>query len=266
MNIFQFIKAAFFKSLPKLNIWKTIYFNFKVLPFKQALHLPIHLYGKWNFRMLQGRVIIPASQVKFGRYQWGFDIAGYFTSLYNTLSMHQNSTIELGIGARFGQGVQICLYPDAQLKMNNYSSLGDNVKIIDYQSIKIGERTDITWDCQLSDFSSHYMFDTKTNTIATICKPIEIGDYCWICNRTMVMPGTILPNRVIVASNSLLNKDYRNLGIQERSLIGGSPAKLIKTEIFRIYNRENENWLKQYFVENPEIINFYVNQIAKFEE
>lgn len=266
MTIIQFMRVAFFRPMPKLNIWKTIYLNYKLLPIKQAVHFPIHLYGKWNFRMMNGTILIPTNQVKCGAYKFGFDTAGYFTSLINTLSLHTDSTIELGEEVRIGQGVQICLYPKAVLKMGSFSSLGDNVKIVDYQSIIIGKRTAITWDCQISDFNSHFILDSATNKIFTICKPVQIGDYCWVCNKTVVMPGTKLPNRIIVASGSLLNRDYVKLELPERSLIGGAPAKLIKSGLYRIYNRETENYLKDYFLTHPEETVYVVTDQKSFAE
>jgi len=66
-----------------------------------------------------------------------------------------------------------------------------------------------------------------------LTKPVKIGDYCWIGNRSTIMPGTVLPERVIVAANSLLNKDYIEKGILPFSVIGGMPAKLLNTDIER---------------------------------
>ena len=53
------------------------------------------------------------------------------------------------------------------------------------------------------------------------------------------MPGTKLPDRVIVTSNSLLNKDYTS-SIPSYSLIGGIPAKLLRTNVRRIYELDRE--------------------------
>ena len=49
------------------------------------------------------------------------------------------------------------------------------------------------------------------------------------------MPGTKTPENCVVASNTVVNKDYRNLG--SNILIGGVPGKLIK----RNYNRDWES-------------------------
>ena len=32
-------------SQPWFNPWRTLYFNFRTLPFSQAIHLPIYVYG-----------------------------------------------------------------------------------------------------------------------------------------------------------------------------------------------------------------------------
>lgn len=62
------------------------------------------------------------------------------------------------------------------------------------------------------------------------------------------MPGTKIPNNIIVASNSLLNKDYNLQGIQSYSLLGGIPAKFIRGDVFRLRDSDNERFLNNYFL------------------
>ena len=42
---------------------KTIWFNFKMLPFKQAVRLPVFIFGKTEFRDLSGKIIIDCPRV-----------------------------------------------------------------------------------------------------------------------------------------------------------------------------------------------------------
>ena len=53
------------------NWWAIFYFNFKMLPFKQAIKFPFDFYGKVRFPSLKGRVVIncPVTRrmVEFGR-------------------------------------------------------------------------------------------------------------------------------------------------------------------------------------------------------
>ena len=53
------------------------------------------------------------------------------------------------------------------------------------------------------------------------------------------MQGTKTPDFFIAASNTLCNKDYTTI-IPEYSLVGGSPAKLLKTGLCRVLDREEK--------------------------
>ena len=75
-------------------------------------------------------------------------------------------------------------------------------------------------------------------------KPIKIGCRNWIGNHTTIMKGTQTPNDCIIASNSLLNKDY---GSRSNVMIAGTPAKIIGEGMARIYDVNNEFLLDQLF-------------------
>lgn len=54
----------------RLHVIKTVYVNFRLLPFVQAIRLPIVIYGKTKILSLRGRCIIHAP-IKFGMIQFG---------------------------------------------------------------------------------------------------------------------------------------------------------------------------------------------------
>ena len=220
-----------------------------MLPFKVALKVPIYVFGKWSFNCLKGNFVVDAP-IKRGMIYLGMDIAGYVTTGKSSLRMKKGSKIIFRGNAYISQGCQIFLGQNANLDMGEEMLLGDSVKIICYKNIIIGRRSEVTWESQVTDFNSHFIENVESQQISTIYRPVKIGNYCWIGNRTSVMPGTILPDKVIVTSNSLLNKDYIKQGIKNYSLIGGIPAQLIKKGMKRIYSREHEQTLKKYFIEN----------------
>lgn len=43
-------------SQPRLSLWRTLYVNFRLLPFKEAVKLPIFIYGKVRLFILSGKV------------------------------------------------------------------------------------------------------------------------------------------------------------------------------------------------------------------
>lgn len=47
-------------SQPRLSLWRTAYVNFRLLPFAQAIHFPIFIYGRVKLFILTGSVEIKA--------------------------------------------------------------------------------------------------------------------------------------------------------------------------------------------------------------
>jgi acetyltransferase-like isoleucine patch superfamily enzyme len=233
----------------KFNIPLTLYVNFRLLPFKMACKLPIYVFGKWYIDCSKGNFVIE-TPIRRGMILMGRNIAGYVVCEKSSLKMKTDSKIIFRGTVYISQGCQIFLNNNAILDFAPEVLLGDLVKIICYKKIEVGKRSEITWESQIMDYNYHFIEHIESNTIPNISRPVKIGNYCWIGNRTTIMPGTVLPDRIIVTSNSLLNKDYIAKGLKSYSLIGGMPAKLIATGYKRVYSRENEKILKKYFVEN----------------
>lgn len=53
---------------------------------------------------------------------------------------------------------------------------------------------------------------------------ITIGNHCWIGTSSIIMPSVQLGDYCIVAANSYVNKSFPSY-----SIIGGTPAKLLRT-------------------------------------
>ena len=54
--------------------------------------------------------------------------------------------------------------------------------------------------------------------------PIIIGDNCWIGAGSILLPGVVLANHVVVAAGSVVTKSFT----EDNVLIGGTPARVIK--------------------------------------
>ena len=54
--------------------------------------------------------------------------------------------------------------------------------------------------------------------------PVNIGDHCWIGGNSVITPNVSIGKFCIVGSNSFVNKSF-----PDYSVIGGTPAKLIRT-------------------------------------
>ena len=58
------------------------------------------------------------------------------------------------------------------------------------------------------------------------CAPIKIGHHCFVGTRSIILPGSVLPNHSVLGAGAVLNKHFKD----EYSLYGGVPAKFIKME------------------------------------
>ena len=56
------------------------------------------------------------------------------------------------------------------------------------------------------------------------CKPVVIGEYCYVGTACVVLGGAVLPDRSVLGANSLLGKPLED----SYRLYGGSPAKELK--------------------------------------
>lgn len=240
-NIYIFL----FKS--NISIYKTLLINFKMFSFSTAIKLPIYVFKNWRFNELKGEIII-SSSIKRGMITFGQNIAGYVDTTNGCLRLKENSKIIFYGNAKISQGCQFFLNNNAILKIQDEVKFGDNVKLICYKSIEIGKMSELTWETQITDFNSHYIKNLNNNKISNIFRSVYIGSHCWIGNRTTILPGTVLPDRVIVTSNSLLNKNYFSEGIESYSIIGGLPARVIRKNVKRLYSLENEKILHDYFI------------------
>ncbi len=122
--------------------------------------------------------------------------------------------------------------------MNRGSFIGSGCKIMCFNSISIGLHCDLTWETQLIDTSFHYIKHSGEDVPKELTAPIVLGDYCWIGNRSTISKGTVLPNYSIVASNSIVNKDFSSFG--EQCFYAGMPAKCKATDIVREYDTAKE--------------------------
>lgn len=232
-------------SAPRLRILKTLYVNFRSLPFSQAVQLPIYIYGKVKIYSLSGSIEIKAP-IKRGMIKIGNPIHGAvidtrwgYIRNYGTIVFEGKATICNGLALNIVGG---------KLIFEDSSLLGEKVRIVCSNYVKIGEGARIAHESQIIDTNFHYMLDTTRGTTRYPKGKIEIGKWCWVANRTTIQKGTILPDYTIVASNSLLNKDYSD--IPECSVIGGMPAKLIKTGLRRVFNIKSEAMLNAWFEAN----------------
>lgn len=233
------------------NPLATFYLNIRSFKLSHAWKMPIFVFGRPRFYNLSGRMEIEGrvspGMIVFNRTRAG---SPSIESLQSEI-MNQGRIVFHGCGI-IGTGNKIRVAKHGVLEIGQDFKITDMVNVGVFSRVIIGEKTRIAHRCQILDSNYHYVANLNNRTIPKCAKPITIGRECWICNSSTVTGGTTLPDFTIVASNSFVNKDFRHIGTE--AIIGGIPAKLIKTGFRRIMNNEMETSLYYYYDKNPNCV------------
>lgn len=224
------------ESILSHNWLAIIYFNFRMLPFKQAVKLPFDFYYKIRFEKLSGKIILQYKDLHRGMIKFGGRGSEMFERSTTIIDL-KGQVFFNGI-VEFGHGSLLRIEENGTIIFGNNVRIGAKSKIFCEDQIEFKDELDFSWECQIFDTNFHNIKNTLTNDLVTKTAPISIGAYNWFGNRVSVMKGTKTPDHFIVASNSLCNKDYSNY--PEYSVFGGTPVKQIGSNQKRIFeNLEN---------------------------
>lgn len=207
------------------NWWAIFYFNFKMLPFKQAIHLPFDFYGKVRFVNLCGSIMLKSEKLKVGMIKIGAQGSDMFPKTETILNIEGDITIEDRLV--LGMGASLINLPDSTIRFGKNVIIGAKNLIYCEKSIAFGDDFLTSWDCQIMDSDTHKVIDIETGLHNAVAQDVTTGANVWLGNGVIVNKGTRLPSNTIVASHSLCNKDYTSYG--ENCVLAGSPAKIVAT-------------------------------------
>lgn len=262
MSIFQNILGSLEARLsqPKISLWRTAYFNFRTLPLRQAIKMPVYIYGKVRLFMLNGKIQIKAP-IKTGMISIGrnnesfalFDHSGFISLGSRTSRIVFEGQAQIAVNTKIR-------VPDGTLTFGEGAFIGAGVRIICNGSyIKIGDHNRIAFDTVIMNSGFHFVYNSSRESVGRLSHPIILGSYNWIGNRSTISSGTKTKPYTIVCSGSLLNKDYTKTP-DEYEMLGGAPAKIISTGIRRVFNPILENEIIQWFRHHPNENNLHISQ------
>lgn len=218
------------------NWWAILFFNFKMLPFKQAIKFPFDFRGPVQFESLKGKILLNFSPVRFGVVDMGHRGREMFAHTPTILSVDGvwkvNGRVQIGCGSL------LQIKKDGVLITGNQNRIGAHSKLYCQKQIEIGDQVGLSWECQIFDTNFHYMRDVATGEVYERDGVVRIGNHNWFGNRCNIMKGTITPDNIVVASNSMTNKDYSQ-SVLSYSLLAGSPVKVVRTGVSRMFEGED---------------------------
>lgn len=109
------------------------------------------------------------------------------------------------------------------LEMGTNATFGPNVDCYNQGKISIGANTIVSQKTYLCA-SSH---DYTKKAFPLLLKPIVIRNGVWVAADVFIGPGVIIGNNAVIAARAVVTKD-----VEENTIVGGNPAKLIKSRSF----------------------------------
>ena len=120
-------------------------------------------------------------------------------------------------------------YPESRISIGTDSFFNNGVSIIsgsrEEGGIEIGSRVMLGLGVQIFDSDFHgILAKDRNNPSAIKTRPVRIGDDCWLGNSAIVLKGVTLGACCVLVAGSVVTESF-----PADSVIGGNPARLIKT-------------------------------------
>ncbi len=202
-------------------LWRSASFCLKNLPICQAVFLPVLIIENIDYINRGGLISLDFDYRKekiFINGGGSFGVPDHngiiFLSNNSKLSFKGTCQLSKGINIRIDNGGEIQI--GRQVYMNKNAILRSN------RILNIGDDCIFGWNVTLSTTDGHNIyFDGKElNNSANI----TIGDHTWVSQGVCISKGVTIAKNCIIAQTSLVTKSFN----EERSLIGGVPAKILR--------------------------------------
>ena len=135
------------------------------------------------------------------------------------------NNVSIGSATKIAKNCSIFGNPDYPVIIGESCYFGMNSILEGYNAqVKIGKFVSFAQNVNLMTGSGPNASNKLQNIFPVIKGPVTIDDHCWIGASAVIMPNVHLGEFCVVAANS-----YVNTSFPKYSIIGGSPAKLIRT-------------------------------------
>ena len=216
------IRKVFFAIL---SIPKTVFVNFMVFQFKEAVRFP--LFCAWNVKcegLKRGCIITNIDKSGFFGIKIGNGGSNGIPQQQSKIIISKNGKICFKGKANLGAGIVIRLDGGILTFGDNFRS-NRNSFLACNTSLQFGNDVLLGWNVNIRDSDGHYVYCEGKESLNE--KSILIGNHVWICSYTDILKGTTIKDDCVVAYRSCITGGE----FPANSLVGGMPGKVIKTNI-----------------------------------
>ena len=210
----------------------SVIFNFKYLPLRQAIKLPILVY-KAHFLKLNGSVEIDSERLYRGMIKLGFPRAATYPNTGITWR-NQGKVIFKG-SCTIPNECYVIVGRQATLTFGDDFNANAGLKLVSNCKITFGNHARVGWAVTIMDTNFHPLYDMEKKKFKKAFSPIIIGDYNWFGTQCYIMHGVHTPERCIFGARSILTRGGK---YESYCVHGGSPIHVLSRNVMRDYDHD----------------------------
>lgn len=150
-----------------------------------------------------------------------------FSVLPETKCFGLKRTLLRFAGAKIGNNVRVCssamIIGIGELEIGDNTWVGHRTIIVASSSVKIGGNVDIAPNVFIGDGTHGITPEKDRIADLEITKDVVIGNGCWLCANSIILPGVSIGKKCVVAAGTVVTKSFDDM-----KLIAGVPAEVKK--------------------------------------
>ena len=204
-----------------LSLPKSIYLNFRMLPFREAVRLPILVRYNTILSNCSGKLLLFGG-IRFGYVRFGFGHVGCFDKRDERTIWDVGGVLEIRGNAYIGTGSRIVVGGNGYLVFGNSFVNTAKITIICFRRIEFGDNVLTSWDNLIMDTDFHRIKELEKNTDSEIEKDVIVGNHVWIGCRATLLKGTHILDNSVVAAGTVVSKKIKEASV----LLAGNPSEI----------------------------------------
>lgn len=197
-----------------IDVFKTIYLNFKVFPSGIARKLPIYVGKHVDINEIYRGCIEfqKGVNVKRGMVSFGISPIPMISDkgLYTLLRISPQAKLVFGENIKIYSGCSVIVTYRGVMSIGSDFLMNQKSRLYCANSVSIGPHCSIGWETQIYDSNFHFLYDSINHRIDNAMGEVSLGHNVWIGNRCTVSKGASIPDYAIIGSNSLVSKKLTN--------------------------------------------------------
>jgi acetyltransferase-like isoleucine patch superfamily enzyme len=204
-----------------LGLPKTLLFNFRYLPLRQAMRLPILVSHRVALCDFSGTVTIKGAP-RTASVLLGFGNVGVYDYRRARSVWQVVGDVIFEPPVRLGHGFKLSVA--GELTFGAGFTAPAECRISCFKRVTFGRGVAVSWEALLMDNDFHFISTDGSSDFPPREAPITIGDHVWICARSTVLKGVELADGVVVAAGAIVPGSVT----EPNALVGGNPARVIR--------------------------------------